>query len=101
MKELTKEIVQWRIDKGFITPSFHGDKDLLLGKLMLVVTEISEAAEAVRKDNFDNFKEEIADAFIRLFDISGTSGVDVEVEVRRKMKINKERPYRHGKATKL
>ena len=101
MKKLTKEIVNWRISKGFVTPSFHSDKDLLLGKLMLVVTEIAEMAEAVRKNDLDNFKEEIADTYIRLFDIAGTSKIDVEKEIRKKMKINKMRPHLHGKVTNL
>ena len=101
MKKLTKKIVNWRISKGFITPPFHGDKDLLLGKLMLVVTEIAEMAEAIRKNNFDNFKEETADAYIRLFDIAGASYIDVEKEIKKKMKINKMRPHLHGKATNL
>lgn len=101
MKKLTKEIVEWRVSKGFLTPHFHGDKDLLLGKLMLAVTEISEMAEAVRENNFDNFREELADACIRLFDIAGTSGVDVEKEIKKKMRVNSDRPFLHGKVTRL
>jgi len=101
MRKLTKEITKWRISKGFLTPHFYGNKDLLLGKLMLVITEISEIAEAVRENNFDNFREELADACIRLFDIAGASGVDVEKEIKKKMKVNSERPFLHGKVTRL
>ncbi len=101
MKKLIKEIVKWRISKGFITPPFYGNKDLLLGKLMLVVTEIAEMAEAVRKDDFNNFKEEMADVYIRLFDIAGASKIDVKSVIKKKMKINKMRPHLHGKVTHL
>ena len=101
MNKLAKEIVKWRIKKGFITPKFKGNKNLLLGKLMLVVTEISEAAESVRLNNFNNFKEELADTFIRLLDICGTSCINIEKEIRKKMEVNKKRPMLHGKVTKL
>ena len=66
-------------------------------KLMLVVTELAEAMEAYRKDDKKNFGEEIADTFIRMLDISGSIGIDVEDEIQKKMEINKKRPYKHGK----
>ena len=64
---------------------------------MLVVTEISEAAEAVRLQNDANFREELADTFIRLLDITGTMNIDIEKEIVNKMHINEGRPLRHGK----
>lgn len=66
-------------------------------KLMLVVTEVAEAAEALRKNDLPNFEEEIADTFIRLLDISGSIGMDVENAIRAKMEINMTRPHKHGK----
>lgn len=73
----------------------------MLGKLMLVVSEISEAAEEVRANNRPGFEEEIADAVIRIFDICGTMEIDIGKEIMKKMEINKFRPPRHGKHTSL
>ena len=96
-------IANWRIGKGFSTPKTikGNDADLMLGKLMLVVSEIGEASEAVRKGDIENFKEELADASIRIFDICGTMDIDLELAIELKMQINEQRPIRHGKLTQL
>ena len=88
-------------------------------KLMLTVSELSEALEANRKGNKavlagcdpnahdfkesfelsvkDSFEDELADACIRLFDLSEWLGVDLEEHVKLKHLYNKQRPYKHGK----
>ena len=74
----------------------------VLEALMLVVTELSEAAEVYReqKKNWEEkFEEEIADTFIRLFHLCGDLEIDIEKAIRRKMEINRKRPYKHGKIT--
>lgn len=104
MNKLAKHITLWRNHKGFYTPESLESiyqRDAMLGKLMLVVSELSEAAEAVRKNSLIAFKEELADAFIRLLDIVGALNIDIEVEIREKMYKNEKRPYRHGKKTSL
>ncbi|MBF0620162.1 MAG: nucleotide pyrophosphohydrolase [Candidatus Omnitrophica bacterium] len=65
--------------------------------LMLVVTELAEAMEAHRKQDAANFNEELADTFIRLFDLCGGMGIDIEAEIMKKCEKNKNRPYKHGK----
>ena len=65
--------------------------------LMLIVTELAEAMEGHRKGDQDNFREEMADVFIRLFDFCGGMGIDIEDEILRKCETNKKRPYKHGK----
>lgn len=65
--------------------------------LMLVVTELAEAMEAHRVQDDANFKEEIADTFIRLLDLCGGLGIDIEEEIYKKSSRNKLRPYKHGK----
>jgi len=116
-------------------------------KLMLVVTELSEALEADRcgrhadverfnknlpmmlrnlrkadlqerdedkikayikakeefKKNFekhikDTFEDEIADAFMRLMDLCGEYGIDIERHIMMKAMYNEMRPPKHGKA---
>lgn len=44
----------------------------------------------------DNFTEEIADTFIRLFDLCGYLDIDISKAVADKVEYNKTRPYRHG-----
>jgi len=99
-------IAKWRESKGFYTPSKMDETqitltmaDALLGKLMLVVTEVAEAAEAVRHHDKENFIEEIADVFIRLLDICGSMNIDISDAIYEKMCKNEKRPIRHGKKT--
>ena len=97
-------VSEWRERKGFSTPHSlitEEERDAMLGKLMLVVTEVSEAAEAVRNADSENFQEEIADVFIRLFDICGSMGIYIEQDIKDKMEKNLGRPQRHGRHTSL
>ncbi len=66
-------------------------------KLMLIVTELAEACEADRKGNKEHFTEEIADTFIRLFDLCGGLDLDIETAITKKMAKNKTRPRLHEK----
>ncbi len=80
------------VEKGF------WDSERNLGEaLMLVVTELAEAMEAHRRQDKANFREEIADSFIRLLDLCGGLGIDIEEEIHKKSMKNKKRPYKHGK----
>lgn len=92
LNDYSKQITAWRAEKGFTT-SWENMPE----KLMLVVTELSEAMEAYRHDDRKNFAEEIADTFIRLLDICGSIGLDIESEIKAKMAINEKRPFKHGK----
>ncbi len=79
-------------EKGF------WEKERNVGEaLMLVVTEVAEAMEGYRHEDHDNFREELADTFIRLFDLCGGLGIDIEAEIAKKCEVNKTRPYKHGK----
>lgn len=84
--------------------------------LMLVTSELGEALEAHRKGNFaivpavfeskehfkthlkDTFQDEIADAFIRILDMSAGLGIDLEGHVNAKLKYNATRERLHGKS---
>jgi len=76
---------------------FWDEKRNIGEALMLIVTELAEAMEAYRKEDHSNFKEEIADTFIRLLDLSGGLDIDIEEEIDKKCKKNINRPYKHGK----
>jgi NTP pyrophosphatase (non-canonical NTP hydrolase) len=73
----------------------------LLSLLMLITTEVAEAAEAVRKGTAENLIEELADICIRVFDFAGglKSGglpIDFAATLLRKMEYNKTRPWKNG-----
>ena len=92
IKQWCEEIGSWRRGKGFMTEWTNMPE-----KLMLVVTELAEAMEALRQPDRGNFPEEIADAVIRLFDICDAVHIDLEDEIASKMEKNARRPFRHGK----
>jgi NTP pyrophosphatase (non-canonical NTP hydrolase) len=104
IKDLTKEAHQnalkhgfWEdIDRLFIT-SEYGKNAVIGNMLMLIVSEIAEAQDGLRKGDKDNFKEELADIVIRTADLAGGLGIDLEAEIIKKMEKNKKRPYKHGK----
>ena len=92
LKELTEICHQTAVEKGF------WETERNIGEaLMLIVTELAEAMEAHRVQDEENFREEIADSFIRLLDLCGGLGIDIEEEISRKSQKNKKRPYKHGK----
>ena len=98
INQLAKDVATWRASKKFKTPKNIKNSDAMLAKLMLVVTELAEAAEAVRHGDEQNFKEEIADAYIRMLDITGSyTGFNTELEIQNKMFTNEKRPILHGK----
>ena len=104
ISDYANEIMSWRMGHGFRTPNAldtEENRHDMLGKLMLVVSEVSEASEAVRQNDLPNFKEEIADAFIRLMDITAAMGIDIESEIRAKMTFNEKRPFKNGKLCSL
>ena len=43
------------------------------------------------------FCEELADVIIMSLSVAGYLGIDIDAAVRRKMEINKARPWKHGK----
>lgn len=85
-------------DKG--EPNFDG-------RLMLVVSELSEALEEWRNGHAPNevyiangkpegVPVEIADAVIRLADLCGFYGVDLAAVIRQKAAYNATRSHMHG-----
>ena len=85
------------------------DKKRNVGEsLCLIHSEVSEALEEYRKGvdlkevYFDGngkplgFPTELADVVIRIFDLCGGLGIDLEDAIKVKMKYNKKRSYRHG-----
>ena len=113
LNELIKEVHQTAVDHGFWEGEYSVPE-----KLMLIVSEVSEACEADRKsahadmygfqwrEDFkgdfddhikDTFEDELADAAIRIFDLCAKMNIDLEKHIILKDKYNKLRPYKHGK----
>ena len=105
-EEVNKEIN--RIQEQFVIPR----------RLMLIVSELGEALEALRKgkrakknefefspqmvkhfETFikDTFEDELADTVIRIFDLCAYLGINIEEHIHWKMSYNETRPRLHGK----
>ena len=92
LNELAQLCHSIAVEKGF------WEEERNIGEaLMLVVTELAEAMEGYRHQDDANFKEELADAFIRLLDLCGGLNIDIEEEIYQKSLVNKKRPHKHGK----
>ena len=101
IKQLQVICHQLATDKGF----WEGDRNM--GELlMLIVSELGEALEALRKDKRqikyndwkkDTFEDELADVAIRLFDLAESEGINLTWQIEQKLEYNKTRPPKHGK----
>ncbi len=109
INELSKTIHEDNIKAGWWNDLDTGEKlDRNVGELLcLVHSEISEAMEGHRKNLMDDklphrkmFEVEIADAFIRLFDIAGAYGMDLGGAIAEKRDFNKIRKD-HQKENRL
>ena len=125
LNEIRDAIHNNSVAKGF----WNEPNTNITEKIMLVVTELSEAVEAMRKlsrnelyhsislcnstiedfdlngyDHYDFGKfikdsvgDEFADSIIRILDLCGRLGIDIEGHIKYKMEYNSTRPYLHGK----
>jgi len=102
IKEMQKEA--WTISES---KGFHKDHQHPAVRLMLVVSELSEACEELRKGHTptevyekngkpEGFPIEMADAVIRIGDLCEAHGVDLQGAIKKKLGFNKTRPQMHG-----
>lgn len=86
---------------------WHDDDDLsprqILAWLALVMSELAEAVEEVRRPSPPDpdgkpvgFASELADVVIRVGDMAEAMAIDLEAAVVEKMAYNRTRPLRHG-----
>lgn len=99
------------VAKGF----YEAPNQNVSEKLMLVVSELAEALEHARAGNQglplshwwhdgvnhegkpDGFPVELIDAIIRIADLAGWLGIDLDAALKAKLAYNASRPHKHGK----
>lgn len=113
LNELSKQFSDFQTRMGFTDSN-------KTQRLMLIVSEISEAFEAYRKDKYadmdafknhlivdqfktsfenwikDTFEDELADIGIRFLAFCGENNIDIEKHIKLKMKYNELRGYKYG-----
>lgn len=92
VNQLCKEAYEIAKSKGW-----HDESREMGTVLALVHSEVSEALEADRIGDRENFIEELADVCIRIFDLCGSEGIDLGKAIEWKMEVNRGREYKHGK----
>ncbi|MGG0718713.1 hypothetical protein ABE096_14115 [Robertmurraya massiliosenegalensis] len=91
INELCKQAYETAKSKGW-----HDEERETGTLLALIHSEVSEALEADRKGWDGDFAEELADVCIRVFDLCGSKGIDLEYHIKKKMEYNKTRTHKHG-----
>lgn len=118
INQLAKQVHQNAKDHGFF------DKEKNIGEMLcLIHSEVSEALEADRKNDYcvlypdsvkeiiakpdfldryksfikGSFEEEMADIVIRVMDLCAFKNIDLEAHIKAKMRYNSLREYKHGK----
>ena len=85
----------WAEANGFVW-----SKDEVDDMLLRLHSEISEACEAIRDENWEQFASEMADIFIRLVNCCQVMGIDLQNEVHKKHQKNLTRKFLHGRKRK-
>jgi NTP pyrophosphatase (non-canonical NTP hydrolase) len=122
LKKLSKAIAAWSVSKGWETNWWNVPEKLMLavtelaeameeyrelGNLEIMRLEDERTGkialgayplnyDCVRMEHCPKFRVEIADAVIRLLNLSASLGIDIETEIAAKMEINEKRPFKHG-----
>ena len=99
--ELAEEIHKNAVDKGFWDRT--ADPIFVAKQMMMIVSEVSEAMEAVRKEMDPNqISDEFADIIIRTLDLyagmveAGYVTKSIDYAIKEKMEKNSSRPQKHG-----
>ena len=98
---LAKDIHKNAVEKGFWDRTV--DPIFIAKQMMMIVSEVSEAMEAVRKDmDPEQISDEFADIIIRTLDLydgmveAGYVTKSLDYAIKEKMEKNSHRPKKHG-----
>lgn len=87
MKELIEANYKSIVDRGFITPTTTLFE--FLDKLDEEVRELNQ--EALTPKQYSNLPEELADVIMVCLNMANHFNIDIEEEIKNKIKINKQR----------
>ncbi len=89
-----------------VAKGFYDPPPTPIEQIALAHSELSEALEAYRDHGLrdweredgkpEGFASELADTVIRIADMSGRLGIDLQEVIAKKMKFNATRSFRHG-----
>lgn len=90
-------------DKGFWPEPEDVDDIFIAKQLMMIVSEVAEVMEAIRKDKGEEeITKEFADILIRTLDLyagvvnAGYTKLSLDEALKEKVEFNKTRPEKHG-----
>ena len=89
LKKLQKEVHQNKLNKGFNVTDINLE-------FCYIYEELAEAYQAHRK-GLENVGEEIADVCIYLLGLSEILKIDMEMEILKKIEVNKNRQFKNVK----
>lgn len=99
--KLAEEIHKNAVDKGFWDRTV--DPIFIAKQMMMIVSEVSETMEALRKEmDPDHMSDEFADIIIRTLDLyagmveAGYMTKSIDQAIKEKMEVNSNRPKKHG-----
>ena len=101
LDELSMSLHEVAVEKGFWPENVD---DIFIAKqCMMVVSEVTEVMEAIRKDKGEEeISKEIADILIRTLDLyaglveAGYTKLSLDHVLKEKTNFNKTRPEKHG-----
>jgi NTP pyrophosphatase (non-canonical NTP hydrolase) len=101
LDELSMKLHKTAIEKGFWPEDVD---DIFIAKqCMMIVSEVTEVVEAVRKDKGEEeISKEMADIIIRTLDLyagmvqAGYTKISLDYAIEEKTQFNKTRPEKHG-----
>jgi NTP pyrophosphatase (non-canonical NTP hydrolase) len=103
LDSLAMELHKQAVVKGFWPETEDVDDIFIAKQLMMIVSEVTEVMEAIRKDKGEEeITKEFADILIRTLDLyagvveSGYTRLSLDQALREKVEFNKTRPEKHG-----
>ena len=100
---LAIELHKIAVEKGFWGKTEDIDDIFVAKQCMMIVSEVTEVMEAVRKDKGEEeITKEFADILIRTLDLyagmvdAGYTRLSLDQALREKIDFNKTRPEKHG-----
>ena len=101
LDDLAEQLHETAKAKGFWPE--ETDDIFIAKKCMMIVSEVTELMEAIRKDKGEEeVAMETADIFIRTLDLyaglveAGYTTISLDYALQEKANINKDRPQKHG-----